>query len=210
MIMYYICKRDNDRALAETCVGLLAPWIMGQHFNTRIMAQIVIYKLITDFDLYTNLLIYQSIQTSFEQKNAKIISQSYLQDFRFVILDYKDLLNPVYYLCEIPRITKMALDERIPLQFVPKNYHEKVISRSLIDYKMFGKVYGHIICDESNDVDIENIQKKITPLREIIPDFNHVSALPDHILERKKVFVFKDRFFFLNFNFFLNYFLFTV
>lgn len=157
---------------------------MGQHFNTRLFAQIAVVKIIEKFKLnaaanqYNSM--YEQIMNSFKQGNAKQISEKYLQDFRFNCIDCTDLLNPIYFLCEIPRVTQMARDELIPLGLVQKDATDDKFTFKEpfhVNINMFG---AHNDNGDGDNGSNGNVQKKIIPIKNIVPDANLLDTLPNH------------------------------
>lgn len=181
--MYYVSSRLNRNDWASRYIDNILPFTMGQHFNTRLFAQIAIVKIIEKFkmNVSTNKYnsVYEQIMHSFRQGNAKQISDKFLQDFRFTCIDCTDLLNPIYFLCEIPRVTHMAKDELIPWKLVRRDgSNEKFLFKGPfhVNINMCG---AH---NENVDVDnlCENVQKKIIPMKNIVPDATLLETLPNY------------------------------
>lgn len=186
VIMYYVCVQANSSGLGLTYIENILPFTMGQHFNTRLFAQIAVVKIIEKFQMNTAAHKYYSVYTqilhSFGQGNAKQISEKCLQDFRFTCIDCKDLLNPIYFLCEIPRVTYMAKDELIPLSLVlTEAADEKFTFKEPfhVNINMCGAHNENVDVDGVND----NVQKKLIPMKNIIPDANLLETLPNYLHE---------------------------
>lgn len=187
--MYYVCSRLNSTDWASRYVENILPFTMGQHFNTRLFAQIAVVKIIEKFKMnvptHKYHSVYEQIMHSFSQGNAKPISEKCLQDFRFTCIDCTDLLNPIYFLCEIPRVTQMAKDELVPLSLVQQN-----VSEDKYVFKEPFHVNGNLCGSHNENIDaetsIDNVQKKIIPIRNIIPDANLLETLPNHLHQSSK------------------------
>ncbi|XP_037024426.1 uncharacterized protein LOC119066209 isoform X2 [Bradysia coprophila] len=182
VIMYYVCSRTSNNALALTYIESILPFTMGQHFNTRLFAQITVVKIIEKFKMnvpsnqYNS--VYEQIMNSFGQGNTKQISEKFLQDFRFNCIDCTDLLNPIYFLCEIPRVTQMAKDELIPLRLVQKDANDDKFTFKEpfhVNINMCGAHNENIDGDGGSG----NVQKKIIPMKNIVPDANLLETLPN-------------------------------
>lgn len=181
--MYYVCSRLGSSDWALRYIENILPFTMGQHFNTRLFAQIVVVKIIEKFKMnepkhkYNS--VYEQIMHSFGQGNAKQISEKCLQDFRFNCIDCADLLNPIYFLCEIPRVTQMAKDELIPLRLLQTDASaEKFTFKEPfhVNINMCGTHNENVDADSSND----NVQKKIIPMKNILPNASLLETLPNH------------------------------
>lgn len=180
--MYYVCSRLNHTDWASHYIENILPFTMGQHFNTRLFAQIAIVKIIEKFKMNTSNhkynSVYEQIMHSFGQGNAKQISDKFLQDFRFTCIDCSDLLNPIYFLCEIPRITQMAKDELIPLRLVRRDESDDKFTFKEpyhVNINMCGAHNENVDVDSSSD----NVQKKIIPMKNIVPDASLLQTLPN-------------------------------
>lgn len=182
--MYYVCLRANSSDWALRYIENILPFTMGQHFNTRLFAQIAVVKIIENFKMnvpthkYNS--VYEQIMHSFSQGNAKQISEKCLQDFRFTCIDSTDLLNPIYFLCEVPRVTQMAKDELIPLRLVQNDASDEKFTFKEpfhVNVNMCGAHNENVDVDSVND----NVQKKIIPMKNIIPDANLLETLPNYL-----------------------------
>lgn len=185
VIMYYVCSKLSASNWALECIENILPFTMGQHFNTHLFAQIAIVKIIEKFQMnvpthkYNS--VYEQIMHSFKQGNAKKISDKFLQDFRFTCIDCTDVLHPIYFLCEIPRVTQMAKDELIPLRLVQKDdADEKFIFKEPfhVNVTLCGGHNENFDGDGgSNDT---TVQKKLIPLKNVIPDADLLETLSNH------------------------------
>ncbi len=186
VIMYYVCSKLSSSDWALKYVENILPFTMGQHFNTRLFAQIAIVKIIEKFQMnvpahkYNS--VYEQIMHSFKQGNAKQISDKFLQDFRFTCIDCLDLLHPIYFLCEIPRVTQMAKDELIPLRLVQKDdADEKFIFKEPfhVNVTLCGGHNENVDGGDGGSNDV-TVQKKLIPLKNVIPDADLLETLPNH------------------------------
>lgn len=182
--MYYVCSRLNDSNWALRYIEAILPFTMGQHFNTRLFAQVAVVKIIEKFKMNAPTQkfksVYEQITHSFGQGNAKQISEKCLQDFRFTCIDCSNLLNPIYFLCEIPRVTQMAKDELIPLSLVQQvATDEKFTFKEPfhVNINMCGAHNENVDVDSAND----NVQKKIIPMKNIVPDASLLETLPNYV-----------------------------
>lgn len=183
--MYYVSSRRNSSDLALQYIEAMLPYTMGQHFNTRLFAQMAAVKIIEKFQFNTPThkynSVYEQIMHSFSQGNAKQVSEKCLQDFRFTCIDCTSLLNPIYFLCEIPRITQMAKDELIPLSLVQQDASDEKFTFKEPFHVNINLCGAH---NESVDVDSANDnvhQKKIIPIKNIHRDANLLETLPNYL-----------------------------
>lgn len=195
VITFFKCCQKMDFDLAEKSIEAILPWTMGQHFSTRLYAQITVLKFIEKFnfincDKYS--IIYKSIKNSLKQGNAEKNSEKLLQDFRFNSIDYQNLTSICNVFYNIPRITLMAPEELIPLVLF-KNCSSDIEFQLEVkeDFSLnnsehsWNKKQDLSIITEVQENDFDNVQKKIIPGKFSLPDFS--SLMLENQLSKKTV-----------------------
>ncbi|KAJ6649786.1 putative methyltransferase TARBP1 [Pseudolycoriella hygida] len=187
VIMYYVCSRLRDAKGSDICIEKIIPFTMGQHFNTRLLAQVTIVKLIEKFyslddKFHRHHAVYEQIKISFSHGNAKQISEKFLQDFRFTCIDCDNLLHQIYILYEIPRITKMAEDELFPLRLLKTDLEDEtfLFKEPFYVHTNFSNVYENECLRLGVDVESNGytLQKKLIPIKSMRPDPDLLVTLP--------------------------------
>lgn len=168
-------------------------WAFVKNLSVRTTAQIVILKLIEKFNLIDDYqLIYENIKYEHETtQNGRTKKWCPMQDFRLNHIDCGQLLNSVYVLREIPRLTQMSNDEIYYECEMLSDYNEKLI----IDVQPINAREHNERLDMETDIGagagatgppencaggdgIKNTQKKIVPLKQTFVDGELLNSLP--------------------------------
>lgn len=170
------CYCDKS-ILAETIINKLFHWTMGQNFTTRLYAQISIMKLIERFQLLPKYyIIHESIKKSLTYGNSEKNADLLLKDFRYSNLDYENMLTIQNIFYHIPRITDMPKDEQLKIELIKLaaeriniNINETTVIRdSLSECEKI--VNKKLPSSPKSEEIITNIQTKIIPMKEKLPD----------------------------------------
>lgn len=169
MIMYYVCKRKrSDVIFVRKCIQAMMLWTMGKDFNSRVLSQVIIKKLLEQFELIEEYRIYyESIEANLGHVDQRENNDRVMKDFRFSI-DCSKLLNRGYYLCAIPTLTDMASDEVFP---VGSLNNEKDSVELLHDCEIIVKKES-LIRTEYVEINVNNVQRKIVPIKELFPEYS--------------------------------------
>lgn len=167
MITFYDCLRNQNLANTMASIAKILKYTMGKDFHIRTLSQVIIRKLIETYKIvqkyeYYDALVYATTHTESGQNLDQI-----RQDFRFD-MQTCNLLHPIYILYEIPRLTGMSSDEIIPLRLFTHSFKQLIelqIQRSTQQPQ-----FTSAICSEELHLNIDNVQKKIVMLKEIIPE----------------------------------------
>lgn len=167
MITFYDCLRNQNLANTTASIAKILKYTMGKDFHIRTLSQVIIRKLIETYKIvqkyeYYDALVYATTHTESGQNLDQI-----RQDFRFD-MQTCNLLHPIYILYEIPRLTGMSSDEIIPLRLFTHSFEQLIelqIQRSTQQPQ-----FTSAICSEELHLNIDNVQKKIVMLKEIIPE----------------------------------------
>lgn len=180
MIMYYVCKsKRTDIVFVRKCIQAMMLWTMGKDFNSRVLSQVIIKKLLEHFKFIEEYRIYyDSIEANLGHIDQRENNVRVLKDFRFSI-DCTKLLNRGYYLCAIPTLTGMACDELFPVSSLN---NDKDFVELLADCEHIVKNES-LIRTEYVEINVNNVQRKIVPIKELFPDYsNEIEAkrVTDH------------------------------
>lgn len=180
MIMYYVCKsKRSDVIFVRKCIQAMMLWTMGKDFNSRVLSQVIIKKLLEHFDLIEEYRIYyDSIEANLGHIDQRENNARVQKDFRFSI-DCTKLLNRGYYLCAIPTLTGMACDELFPVGSI-NNGIDSV--EMLHDCECIVKK-DSLIRTEYVEINVNNVQRKIVPIKELFPDYSDETKPKELIIE---------------------------
>lgn len=168
-------------------IKYLMEWCLTKNLNVRATAQSVLVRLIEKCNLIeANQFIYNCIKNeleSSEQIQYNRMKKWYpLQDARLNYINCQQLLNSVYYLCEIPRITNMCADETYAIGL--DDYDAKLLMKNEIPVNCFEWGERHereILLAQSQQIVVRNVQKKVVPLKQTFVDAELLNSLPIEI-----------------------------
>lgn len=143
-------------------------WTMGKDFNSRVLSQVIIKKLLEQFELIKEYRIYyDSIEANLGHIDQQENNVRVMKDFRFSI-DCTKLLNRGYYLCAIPTLTGMACDELFPVG----SLNNEVDSVELLHDCEHIVKKDSLIRTEYVEINVNNVQRKIVPIKELFPEYS--------------------------------------
>lgn len=160
------------------------PRCFTKNLNVRLTAQSVFMHLIEKCDLTEEYnIIYSTIKDgleSIETLPLNRIKKWYpAQDVRLNYIDCTQLLNEIYYLYEIPRITDMSPDEIYAMGLDGYDERLRINLSTPINYCMWSDRFEtEVILVDPEPVEKHNAQKKIVPLKENFIDFELINNLP--------------------------------
>lgn len=141
---------------------------MGKDFNSRVLSQVIIKKLLEQFELIEEYWIYyDSIEANLGHIDQRENNARVMKDFRFSI-DCSKLLNRGYYLFAIPTLTGMACDELFPVSSLKNDVDSVAL---LHDCENIIKK-DSLIRTEYVEINVNNVQRKIVPIKELFPDLS--------------------------------------
>lgn len=171
MIIYYDCLVTNNLAHTKASITKLLKYTMGKDFHIRTLSQIIIRKLMEKFKITENYDCYNAlVYATTHTENASNLEQIKL-DFRFDI-SASNLLHPIYLLFEIPRLTGMSSDEIIPLRLFPHSVSELSKMEIQRPTPRLHNTYNSVIHSDVMHLNVDNVQKKMVLLKEIIPELD--------------------------------------
>lgn len=174
-------------------INHIIKWTFVKNLSVRTTAQIVVLKLIEKFnviDCYK--LIYDNITKEHEtqpqaMENIRTKKWCPMNDFRLNHIDCSQLLNSVYVLREIPRLTQMQndeiyygmlrdYDEHLIIDIQPINARDH---NARLDMETeIGVCSGKDGISGGGSDGIKNTQKKIVPLKQTFVDGELLNGLP--------------------------------
>lgn len=163
VVIFYRCQQNPT--LMEKYLDIVIPFTMGQHFATRLYAQITVLKLSNSQNPLKN-----AIESCFKMQPDKNLARC-VNDFRYLFPNYAkdDVISLANVLHHIPRITKMSEEEII-----------SSLSGSLDDIQVMPETPTSRAIESQTSSEAENVQRKIMP-----PDSSLFESLPTFIREKK-------------------------
>lgn len=198
MIVYYVCcKSPTDVQFARECVEFIIKYIFVKQIIVRSSAQIFLIKLCEKFDLISDFeILYDSAKAAHEFKFSRALKLAHAYKYRFDQIQPKQMLNTIYTLREIPRITKMLSDEYYKHEIydaddaslaIQMDEDESLTSQESVDVEM-----GFIENNEETFIASScngggNVQRKLVTYRETLIDRQVLNSLSDEFTRRDTV-----------------------
>lgn len=198
MIVYYVCcKTPNDTQYARECIEFIIKYIFVKQIIVRSSAQIFLIKLCEKFDLISDFkILYDSAKSAHEFKFSRALKLAHAYKYRFDQIQIEQMLNTMYTLREIPRITKMLSDEYYKHEIydaddagmvIQMDEDESLTSQESVDVEM-GFIEGNDETFISNSCSAGgNVQRKLVTYRETLIDRQILNSLSDEFTRRDRV-----------------------
>lgn len=164
--------RNRSVSVEREFVDALLPWTMGKDFATRLLAQFVVHRLLQQHSLPAYHMIAQMCLNSLNSPDHRDEHERLSTlDFRFCI-DPNDLLGPLLVLHDVPRLSGICPSEWIPIECIG----EDLANRSLTNKFTFveGKVENRLMRTTPVELNVDNVQRKIVPLRQLFPEWQQL------------------------------------
>lgn len=199
MSMQYAFRRlwqtRDDRLNVHEFVTALMPWTMGKDYGTRLLAQFVCELIVTeaarcaerkrmadDFRIFVRVC-GDSLRLAEHQDEYKRL----VEDYRFAIKpdDGGGLLSPTLVLFDVPRLTGLCSTEWIPVHWLADTNPSGVSDCALsIRSEMPDLSASNVSVVRVTPVEMANsangnVQRKIVPLRQLFPEWEHVDVPTD-------------------------------
>lgn len=164
-------------------------YIFAKNLSVRLTSQVVLIRLVEQAGLINEYqLIYENVrhEHTANEQTARLKKWCPLDDVRLNHIDCKHLLNSVYFLRELPRLTRMCSDEiyHVPLA----DFNERLLIGDVAvfarremsdrDPDLYVQVDDQQVPQMNGHDGLKNTQRKIVPLKQTSIDYELFSDLP--------------------------------
>lgn len=194
--MFYACsKQPTNTQFARECIEFLIRYIFVKQIIVRTSAQIVLINLCEKFNLTADFkILYDSTKIAHEVKVSRALKFSYAYKYRFDQVDPTRMLDTMYTLREIPRITKMFSDEYYkheiydaddPKLIIQVDEDDNIAAQESVDVEL-------AFIDNVEDTIVHpchggNVQRKLVTYRETFVDRQILNSLSEEFARRDTV-----------------------
>lgn len=182
IIGYFVCRKLNDMEYIKKWIDVLIIFSAVRQITVRTAAQVIFIKFCEEFNFIS------SYEAVYKHLKEILLSDGYAEKFkksvfsfemRFKNIDFNALLSPAYILKEVPRLTEMNTEEYYK-HFECQKLEFKDESTDFIQVcdiereNRFCEYVQPSLCSK-------NVQRKITPIREVFIDRRLLNDLPEEL-----------------------------